>query len=245
MADGTRSLTSGLQDLAGKGLGGLLRLDEWVIEHHDPPVSHGLDPAVLPWAASVEAAWPEIRAELDQLLADEVQLPVTNDLIGVDQGADGRWTTYVLCWFGQWLEFNAARCPRATELVRQVPGVEIAGFTVMHAGTHIPAHRGPAKALRYQIGILVPDPPGSSRLRVGDEVIEHAEGKSLLFDDRTEHEAWNDSDHDRYVFFIQLRWPLPPVQAQVHRLAHWAFGQTTRGIPRRAEELDAALNGRR
>jgi aspartyl/asparaginyl beta-hydroxylase (cupin superfamily) len=227
--------------MAGKGL---LQLDEWVIDRHEPPVDRGLDPAMLPWAAAVQASWTDLRAELDQLLADDVKLPVTDDLIGVEQGADGRWTTYVLCWFGEWLEFNAARCPKTTALVRDVPGVEIAGFTVMHAGTHIPAHRGPTKALRYQVGVVVPDPPGSCRLRVGDEVIEHAEGKALLFDDRTEHEAWNDSDADRYVFFVQVRWPLPPGAAQVHQLAHWAFGQTTRGIPKRAAELDTALNGR-
>lgn len=236
---------SRLQDLAGRGLGRLLQLDEWVIDRCEPPVDHGLDPASLPWTTPITASWTDLRTELDQLLDDDVRLPVTDDLIGVEQGADGRWTTYVLCWFGQWLERNAERFPKATALVRDVPGVEIAGFTVMHAGTHIPAHRGPAKALRYQVGVRVPDPPGSCRLRVGTEVIEHAEGKSLLFDDRTEHEAWNDSDEDRYVFFVQVRWPLPRGAAQVHRLAHWAFAQTTRGIPRRAEELDAALNGRR
>lgn len=236
---------SPLQDLAGRGLGRLLQLDEWVIDRCEPPVDHGLDPTSLPWTAPIAASWSDLRAELDQLLADDVRLPVTDDLIGVEQGADGRWTTYVLCWFGRWLERNAERFPKTTALARDVPGVEIAGFTVMHAGTHIPAHRGPTKALRYQVGIRVPEPPGSCRLRVGDEVVEHAEGKSLLFDDRTEHEAWNDSDEDRYVFFVQVRWPLPPGAAHVHRLAHWAFAQTTRGIPQRAEELDVALNGRR
>lgn len=236
MADGGT-----IQQLAERGLGRLLQLDRKAVGGGPPP-THGLPTDDLPWAAPIEARWPEVRAELDALLADDVRLPVTDDVVGVEQGADGRWTTYILGWFGQWLEFNCRRCPVTTELVRAVPGVEIAGFTVMHAHTHIPAHRGPAKALRYQIGIRVPEPAGSSRLRVGDEVIEHAEGKSLMFDDLSEHEAWNDSDEDRYVLFVQHRVPLPPGRREVHRATHWAFGKAQHAIPKRAEELDAALN---
>lgn len=230
-----------VQRLVERGLGSLLDLDRRVAGRGDAP-SHALPTDRLEWARPIEQRWPEVRTELDALLADDVRLPVTDDVVGVEQGADGRWTTYILGWFGSWLEFNCRRCPTTTELVRAVPGVEIAGFTVMHAGTHIPAHRGPAKALRYQIGIRVPDPPGSCRLRVGDEVIEHADGKSLLFDDLSEHEAWNDSDEDRYVLFVQHRLPLPSGRRQLHHATHWAFGKAQSAIPRRAEELDAALN---
>lgn len=238
MADDTGRLQAAVE----RGIGGLLRFDERLVEGGSGPVAGPLDPATLPWTAPIEARWPDIRAELDRLLASDVRLPVTDDLVGVEQGADGRWTTYVLCWFGEWLEFNCRRCPETTALIRDVPGVEIAGFTVMHGGTHIPRHQGPAKALRYQVGVRVPDPPGSSRLRVGDTTIEHAEGRSLLFDDRTPHEAWNDSDEDRYVFFVQVHWPLGGVRGGLHRLGHWAFGRAQTEIPRRAEELDAALN---
>jgi beta-hydroxylase len=235
---------TGVQALAARGLEAILRLDTWVVDRFEPTPEHGLDPSTLPWSGPIEDAWPAVRAELDGLLDDDVRLPITDELVGVEQGAEGQWTTYVLSWFGQELDCNTARCPTTWSLVRDVPGLEIAGFTVMHGGSHIPAHRGPTKALRYQMGVRVPEPAGSCRLRVGDEVIEHADGKGLLFDDRSEHEAWNDSTEDRYVLFVQVQVPLPPGPRQLHRLSHKAFGLATRRIPARAAELDAALNGR-
>jgi beta-hydroxylase len=43
------------------------------------------------------------------------------------------------------------------------------------------------------------------------------EGRSLVFDDVFEHEAWNDSDEIRVVLFVDFERPLPPVWAAVNR----------------------------
>jgi beta-hydroxylase len=171
-----------------------------------------------------------------------VRFPETSDVVGHDQGNEGSWTTYMLCSYGTWLEFNCARCPRTTDLVRRVPRVEIAGFAVLHAGAHLPRHRGPTTSLRYHLGVKVPDPPGASRIAVGDDVHAWAEGVSLAFDDAVEHEAWNDADEDRYVLFVEARWSLRGVAGVTNRLASGLVRRAARRIPARAEELDAALN---
>ena len=70
---------------------------------------------------------------------------------------------------------------------------------------HVPAHRGPYKGvIRYHLGLVVPEPAGSARIRVGDETRAWAEGESLVFDDSYNHEAWNDSDGDRVVLFLDV-----------------------------------------
>jgi beta-hydroxylase len=219
-----------------------LLADQRMIERHHPRVEGPLDTADHDWVPRVEAAYTDIRAELDQVLAQGVQFPETSDVVGQDQGNEGRWSTYMLCSYGTWLEFNCARMPITTEVVRSVPEVQIAGFAVLHAGSHLPRHRGPSKSLRYHLGVKVPGPPGSTRIAVGDGVHHWAEGVSLLFDDAVEHEAWNDSDEDRYVLFIERRWPLPRVPAAIDRAAQGLVRLAARRVPARAAELDRALN---
>jgi beta-hydroxylase len=234
-----------LETGAGRGLGALLEADERLVNRQTPPATGALDPSTPAWSSRLRAGWPEMRVELDRLVADGVCLPETNDLVGADQGAEGRWTTYLLCWYGSWLDANARRCPATAALLRQVPDVQVAGFTVLDGRTHIPAHRGPAKSYRWQLGVRIPEPPGACRLRVGDDVVEWSDGSTLAFDDRTEHEAWNDADDPRYVLFVQVPWPVSGLTAVAHRGAHRVFATATRRIPRQAEALDRRLNPRR
>ena len=68
--------------------------------------------------------------------------------------------------------------------------------------------------LRYHLALKVPGPPDACRIRVGDDVRSWVEGKSLVFDDVNEHEAWNDTDGFRTILFVDVIRPLPwPVAA--------------------------------
>ena len=62
--------------------------------------------------------------------------------------------------------------------------------------------------LRYHLALKVPGPPDACRIRVGDDVRSWVEGKSLVFDDVNEHEAWNDTDGTRVVLFVDFVRPL-------------------------------------
>jgi beta-hydroxylase len=206
-----------------------------------------LDTEGLPWVQALEGAHPAIRCEVDTMLAAGVRLPRMADLLGVDQGDEGRWRALVLVARGQELDLAEARLPETMRLVRQVPGIQSALLSCFPPGMHLPAHRGPNKGvLRYHLGIRVPGLPGACRLRVQDEVVPYAEGRSILFDDTYEHEAWNDAGEPRISLFLEVRRPLTPPLRLVNEGIQGLYGlhPEATGVAARAVELDVALNGR-
>jgi len=180
------------------------------------PTTPFLDPATFPWVRTLEDNWKTIRADLDEVLAYREQLPNFQD-ISADQGSitdDDRWKTFFFFGYGFKSETNCARCPETTRLLEQVPGMTTAFFSILSPHKHIPDHRGPYKGvLRYHLALMVPEPREASRIRVDEQFANWEEGRSLLFDDSYEHEAWNDSDGVRVVLFMDVIRPLrPPVK---------------------------------
>ncbi len=67
----------------------------------------------------------------------------------------------------------------------------------------IPPRRGPFMGLlRYHLALKVTRRDDLCGISVGNEYRTWKEGKSLLFDDTYDHEAWNLSDEMRVVLFI-------------------------------------------
>ncbi len=180
----------------------------------DKPI---FDAADFSWTRSVEAGFPAIRRELEQVLRERERVPgfaeVSPDQAHLTRGND--WKTFFLYAYGYKAERNCAACPETARIVASVPGMKTAFFSIMGGGTHVPAHRGPYKGLlRYHMGLMVPEPE-KCRLRVADQTVSWLEGESLVFDDTFEHEVWNDSQHDRVVLFLDVLRPMPNP---------WSFG---------------------
>jgi aspartyl/asparaginyl beta-hydroxylase (cupin superfamily) len=100
------------------------------------------------------------------------------------------------------------RFPKTWEAIRQAPLPGIYGwgptvvFSLLKAGTRIPAHNG-----MYNIRLICHLPlivPPGCRFRVGNEIREWEVGKLMIFDDTIEHEAWNDSGEDRVVLIFDI-----------------------------------------
>jgi ornithine lipid ester-linked acyl 2-hydroxylase len=102
-----------------------------------------------------------------------------------------------------------ARGPETTQLVRGIPGLTTAMFSILAPGKRVPPHQGPhAGVLRYHLALQVPQPVDRCGIRVGTEVRHWAEGRSLIFDDTYEHEVWNDTGGTRVVPFVDFVRPL-------------------------------------
>lgn len=174
----------------------------------NPPV---YDTGVFPWAASIEKAYPQIRAELERVLVRKTELPDFHDIstdvktISTDSG----WKIFFLVGFGKPSPRNIGQCPKTWEALQQIPGLKTAMFSIFEPGKHLPAHRGPYNGvLRLHLGLIVPEQSDRLAIRVGGRVCQWREGKALIFDDAYEHEAWNHTGKTRVVLFVDFVKPL-------------------------------------
>ena len=179
------------------------------------PTVQFYDPAQFAWAADVEAATPQILAELEQELklgigdfrpyvGDYSEVPEANaTLLGKKD-----WSVLPISERGWVSTEMTRRFPKTWEAIRQAPLPGIYGwgptvvFSLLKAGTRIPAHNG-----MYNIRLICHLPlivPPGCRFRVGNEIREWEVGKLMIFDDTIEHEAWNDSDEDRVVLIFDI-----------------------------------------
>jgi aspartyl/asparaginyl beta-hydroxylase (cupin superfamily) len=163
------------------------------------------------WTRELEARAPAIRRELQQVLAQREPIPNIQDLSPEQRTltVDDKWKTFVLFAYGLRAARNCTQCPETAAAVLRIPGMKTAMFSILSADKHIPAHRGPWKGLlRCHLGLIVPGPPDSCRIRIGERVVGWEEGKVLVFDDTFEHEVWNDSGAERVVLFVDFVRPL-------------------------------------
>jgi aspartyl/asparaginyl beta-hydroxylase (cupin superfamily) len=166
------------------------------------------------WVAKLEAAVPAIRAELEAMLADETGL-VPYVAADPDRPAkrhalldDPRWSAFHLYRGGVPVPENAARAQATMAALAEAPlpfiqgRAPIAMFSVLRAGTHIPAHNGMLNTrLICHLPIIAPQ---GCRLRVGNETRTVEAGRAMIFDDSIEHEAWNDSETTRVVLLFEI-----------------------------------------
>ncbi|MET0623366.1 MAG: aspartyl/asparaginyl beta-hydroxylase domain-containing protein [Pyrinomonadaceae bacterium] len=166
----------------------------------------------FPWTREIEENWLLIRRELDAVLRYKDELPNFQE-ISVDQRGlsdDDRWKTYFFYAFGIKARRNCRRCPETARLLKRIPGMKTAFFSILGPRKHIAPHRGKCKGvIRYHLALLVPEARHLCRIRVGEETRHWEEGKSLLFDDTFTHEVFNETDQQRAVLFVDVVRPLP------------------------------------
>ena len=179
------------------------------------------DPAEFSWTRRLAAQWLSIRTELDQLLLNRAAIPnfqdISEDQRALTEGDD--WKTFFLYAYGHRIDANCRRCPVTDELLRTIPGMKTAMFSILAPRKRIPEHRGPYKGvLRYHLALAVPEDAANCRIRVGSEIRTWAEGEALIFDDSHLHQVWNDTDEERVVLFVDFARPLPFPLSLLNRL---------------------------
>jgi beta-hydroxylase len=181
----------------------------------------------FPWVKHIEDNWTVIREELGEVLADREGLAnfqdISKDQIEITD--DDRWKTFFLYGYGFKAKLGIEMCPRTAALMREIPGMTTAMFSILSPHKHILDHRGPYKGvLRYHLGLIVPRDAEACRIRVGEDIRHWEEGKSLIFDDTFNHEVWNDTDETRVVLFVDVLRPLPFPESAINRLIVKAIG---------------------
>ncbi len=181
----------------------------------------------FPWIEHVEQNWHVIREEAERLLDVRDDLAnfqdISKDQIEITD--DDRWKTFFLYGYGFEAKLGVEMCPKTAALMREIPGMTTAMFSILSPRKHILDHRGPYKGvLRYHLGLIVPKDAESCRIRVGDDFRHWQEGQSMVFDDTFNHEVWNDTDETRVVLFVDVLRPLPEPLSTINRLIVKAIG---------------------
>ncbi len=192
-------------------MAGLLEFVEDAIRELDGGKTF-FDPESFPWVRRVESRWTRIRHELDSLMSVVDLLPGFEE-IQVEQcdlTTDKRWKIFPLFAYGHWVGRNRFRCPETVNALHEIDGLQAAMFSILQPGKILEPHRGPySGVLRYHLGLRIPKPESQCGIRVGEDTRNWYEGKSLVFDDSHMHNAWNHSDRDRVVLFVDFARPLP------------------------------------
>ncbi len=204
-------------------------LEERGLVEKNPALIHDYH-RCYPELALLERNFAVIQKECLELMARGEKIPHIKQ-------AGGRYTTtgiHEIEWqtfmlkSGRFLEQNCRRVPETTRLLRQIPGVATAFFSIIGPHQHIRAHWGYYKGFwRYHLALVVPNDNRDETcwLRVNDDrraydkrirsVIEKTpkyywrEGSGIVFDDTYLHDAANESDSPRAVLYLDLRRPLP------------------------------------
>ncbi|MEZ4334167.1 MAG: aspartyl/asparaginyl beta-hydroxylase domain-containing protein [Myxococcota bacterium] len=205
------------------------RLEERGLVEPNPPLIRDYH-RLYPELALLERHFEVIREECLELMRARERIPHIRQSGGqyTTRGIHEReWRTFMLK-AGRFLDGNCARAPETARLLRRIPGVETAFFSILGPHQHLRAHWGYYKGfLRYHLGLVVPNDNRDGRcwLRVNDDraaydrriksVIEETpryhwhEGEGVVFDDTFLHDAANESDAPRAVLFLDLVRPLP------------------------------------
>jgi len=180
------------------------------------PADEFFDREHFPWLSKLEAATATITAELKAILAEAdedltpyISLPPgvpENKWSGLNKSLD--WSAFHLWKEGERFDQACNRAPQTAALVESLPICHIKGrapnafFSILKAGSHIPAHTGVTNVRSVvHLPLIVPD---QCEFRVGGETRSWVEGEAFAFDDTIEHEAWNRSKLDRAVLIIDV-----------------------------------------
>lgn len=170
-----------------------------------------LDEALFPWAVLLRERWPRIQAEVDALLRDREVLPNFQD-ISPDQyriSPNERWKTFMLYGFGERFDFGCWLCPETDAVLRQIPGLKTAFFSIIGPGKHVPLHRGVTNGLvRCHLGLRIPQGPGACEMEVGGQRCVWREGELIFFDDTFPHQVWNETQGERAVLLLDFDRPM-------------------------------------
>ena len=206
----------------------------------------GLVPAVRGFDLGWREHYPElgileeqhhlIQAECERLLQARDQLPDVESLGGsYTKGGihSARWKSFMFK-SGKFIPENCRWAPHSAELLRSIPNLYTAFFSILEPHQYITPHWGYWKGfVRFHLGVIIPNDnrDQSCWLRINSDTADNAKhdtslvtrgekyywknGEGMLFDDTYLHDAMNESDQTRVVLWLDLARRMP---AALHAL---------------------------
>ena len=158
---------------------------------------HSIDS--FPFTTEFERNWKEIHREFLGVRGQMMEY-VERDL------HDNGWKVFIMANFPhrEPIYGNDVQCPVTMSLLRRhVPRPGVVCFSLLEPFREIHPHEGyKGEYLRCHLGLEVPS--GDCGLQIGEEIRRWEEGKTLVFDDRSRHSAWNRTSSARVVMLFDF-----------------------------------------
>jgi ornithine lipid ester-linked acyl 2-hydroxylase len=192
-----------------------------------------------PALRTLEENYHVIRDECLGLLGRKLAIP-NIDALSATYTSTGihtiAWKSFMFK-SGKFVNENCALAPKTAAILRRIPGVYTAFFSILEPNQYIKPHWGYWKGfVRYHLGVVIPEnnrdqlcwlrinskPEAQDRSR--REEIENGEkyywknGAGVLFDDTFLHDAANESNEVRVVLFLDIARNMPWHLSLMNRL---------------------------
>jgi aspartate beta-hydroxylase/beta-hydroxylase len=122
--------------------------------------------------------------ELTTILQDEEAIPTYHDVdalqyaISAVKSPQKKWNTYMLYMMGGFSETALMQCSKTCALLKQIPSLSQAFFSILEPHKEIPPHKGFYRGyLRYHLAIETPDKKAPV-LRLKNELYTRRKGES-------------------------------------------------------------------
>lgn len=170
-----------------------------------------LDPGQFEWADAIAAHWQVIRDEALAIYQHREAIPPLRRISADHRriATDDAWRSFFLIGYGHEVPENIARAPQTAALVRQIPQLNSAFFSILAPGAHIVRHRGVSKSFfTAHLGLVVPTDREGCKMQVDERFVHWRNGEWTVFDDTYEHEIWNRTGEPRIILLCQVGRPL-------------------------------------
>ena len=173
------------------------------------PTQPVLNAQLFPELSILKDNWQTIRKEAIQLHQEGfiAESEGYNDLAFNSFFRRG-WKRFYLKWYRDYHPSAEKYCPKTTELLRSIPTINAAMFTLLPAHSELVRHRDPfAGSLRYHLGLITPN-SDECHIYVDGTPYAWNDGEELVFDETYIHKAENKTDIDRLILFCDVERPL-------------------------------------
>lgn len=118
------------------------------------------------------------------------------------------WSKFYLMWYGTTHNSAMRLCPQTVALLKQVPGIQGAMFSILPPGSELSLHADPmASSLRYHLGLCTPNSE-DCYLNVDGVHCSWQNGEDFVFDETYPHYAKNNTEASRLILMCDVERPM-------------------------------------
>lgn len=171
---------------------------------YDGPEPYFFEPSDFSWSRILEENWHIIKEEFAPIIEGKEQISLSSPNPPYLSNPNAWKNIYF--WNFMWqYHANCKRFPKTFQLLKSVPNLTFAEFTILEPHSRVLPHIGETNTIiRGHLGLSIPAQLPIAGIQVGNQERSWEEGKVVLFSDCHRHTVWNESDKRRVVMIFDI-----------------------------------------